>query len=356
MESFVYDALAQRVVFGAGARGNVADELDRLGASRAIVISTPGRAEMADEIAALLGAKCVGTLASAVLHTPVAVTEAALPRVADLRADCLIAIGGGSAVGLAKAVALHTDLPQIALPTTYSGSEGTPILGQTENGRKTTQRTLKVLPETVIYDAELTMGMPRPLTITSGMNAVAHAVEALYAENRNPMISLFALEGIRAMTRALPVLKVAPRDETARSDALFGAWACCACLAAVGMALHHKTCHALGGRFDLPHADTHAIVLPHATAYNERAVPELLRPAADILGASTLAGGLYDLAVSLGAPTRLSDIGMPQDGLDEAAAMIAGNPYWNPRPVERDAVREMLDDAFFGRRPNMERP
>jgi alcohol dehydrogenase class IV len=182
-------------------------------------------------------------------------------------------VGGGSTTGLGKAIALATGLDQIVVPTTYAGSEMTPILGQTERGVKTTQRSPAILPEVVIYDVDLTLTLPPALTATSGLNAIAHAVEALYAQDRNPIVSLMAEEGIAALARSLPVLVDAASDLAARSDALYGAWLCGACLGAVGMALHHKLCHTLGGSFDLPHAETHAVVLPHAVAYNSAAAP-----------------------------------------------------------------------------------
>ena len=353
MDSFKYEALTQRVVFGPGTRRGVGEEVERLGLGRTVVISTPQQRDMAEEISALLGSKCALVLPEAVMHTPVHVTEAALEKISGAGVDCIISVGGGSTTGLGKAIALRTDLPQIVLPTTYAGSEATPILGQTENGRKTTQRTMKVLPEVVIYDVDLSLSLPTGLTVTSGINAIAHAVEALYAQDRNPMVTLFALEGISALVRALPVITRDPSNEAARSDVLYGAWACGTCLGSVTMALHHKACHTLGGSFDLPHSETHTVMLPHAIAYNEKAVPGLLRPAAELLGTPSLAEGLFELAQSLGAPTRLGDIGMPQDGLDAAADMIAATAYWNPRPVECNAIRRMLDDAYYGRMPNL---
>jgi maleylacetate reductase len=203
----------------------------------------------------------------------------------------------------------------------------------------------------VVYDVDLTLGLPVDLTATSGLNAIAHAVEALYAQDRNPIVSLMAEEAIRALARALPVVAATPRDRAARADALYGAWLAGACLATVGMALHHKLCHVLGGSFDLPHAETHAVVLPHAAAYNAPATPEAMARIARALGASNAAEGLYDLAAALGAPTSLSAIGMPEAGLDRAAEAALASPYWNPRALEREAIRRLLDDAFHGRRP-----
>jgi alcohol dehydrogenase class IV len=183
------------------------------------------------------------------------------------------------------------------------------------------------------------------------MNAIAHAVEAVYAKDRNPVISLMSVEGIRALASALPVIVQNPQDKTARSDALYGAWLCGVALGAISMSLHHKLCHVFGGSFDLPHAETHTVVLPHATAFNEEAVPELLGPVAQALGALKAGQGLYDLAVKLGAPTRLADIGMKAEGLDKAAEIATQTPYWNPRPFSRDEIRKVMQNAFDGARP-----
>ena len=351
MQAFVYQALSQRVVFGFGTLASVGAELAALGVSRALLLSTPQQRASAEALAAQLGAVVVGIFSEAAMHTPTAVTEQALAQVAALRVDGVIALGGGSTTGLGKAIAFRTDLPQLVIPTSYAGSEATPILGETANGAKTTRRDLKILPEVIVYDVALTLTLPAAMTVTSGMNAIAHAVEALYTQERNPIISLLAQQGIAALVRALPVLRADGADRDGRSDALFGAWACGTCLGAVGMALHHKLCHVLGGSFDLPHAETHTVILPHATAYNERAVPELLAPVAAALGAARAGSGLWDFAQRLEAPLTLASLGMQQGDLDRAAELICANPYWNPQPIVRDEIRQLLDAAYFGRRP-----
>ena len=352
MESFVYEALPTRVVFGSGTVARIRDEAERLGVRRVLVLSTPGRGEdLANEVSSLLGALSVGVHAGAVMHTPVDATEMALSVVSERAADGLVAVGGGSTTGLGKAIALRTDLPQVVLPTTYAGSEMTPILGQTSDGVKTTQRSLKVLPEVVIYDVDLTLGLPAAISATSGMNAIGHAVEALYAKDRNPVISLMAEEGISALARALPRISLDPQDSEARSDALYGAWLCGTCLGAVGMALHHKLCHVLGGMFDLPHAETHIVILPHVVAYNAVAAPEAMARLSRAIGAADAAQGLYALAGRLGAKRSLWDIGMPADGVERAIEATMAAPYWNPRPLDRDAIRGMLKAAWEGGAP-----
>ena len=260
-------------------------------------------------------------------------------------------MGGGSTTGLAKAIALVSTLPILSIPTTYAGSEMTPIWGITESGLKKTGRDPRVLPKTVLYDPTLTVSMPAMLSATSGMNSIAHCVEALYSKDANPIISMIAEEGIRALAAGLPVVVKEPANLEARSNALYGAWLGGVSLGAVGMALHHKLCHTLGGSFNLPHAETHTVVLPHATAYTAPAAPEAMSRIARALGASSASQGLYDLAVSLGAPTSLASLGVKASDLDRAADIAVENPYYNPRPITRAGIRALLQDAFEGRRP-----
>ncbi|WP_208108520.1 maleylacetate reductase [Halomonas ventosae] len=348
---FIYNGLPSRVIFGQGTLSRLADEVRELGCHRALVLATPEQAGQAREVLAQLGELGGGLFAEARMHTPVEVTDEAMRHLEELEADCTVAIGGGSTIGLGKAIALRTGLPQVAIPTTYAGSEMTPILGETRDGLKTTQRTLEVLPEVVIYDVDLTLGLPVGMSGTSGINAIAHAVEALYAKDRNPVVSLMAEEGIAALARSLPLIAQEPANQTARSDALYGAWLCGACLGSVGMSLHHKLCHTLGGSFDLPHAETHTIVLPHAVAYNAGAAPEAMSRIARALGSDDAAGGLHDLARAVGAPLALADIGLQESDIDRATQIATSNPYWNPREIEADGIHRLLSDAFAGRRP-----
>ena len=285
------------------------------------------------------------------MHVPLEVAQSAREEASRLHADCCVAIGGGSTTGLAKAIALTSGLPIIAIPTSYAGSEMTPIWGLTEGGVKKTGRDLRVLPKTVLYDPTLTLTMPPLLSATSGINSIAHCVEALYAKDANPIVSMLAEEGIRAMASSLPKIMNQPDDLDARSQALYGAWLGGISLGAVGMALHHKLCHTLGGTFNLPHAETHTVILPHAVAYNEAAAPVAMARVARALDATSAAQGLFDLANSLEAPVSLRSIGMPEEGLDRAAELAVQNPYYNPRPVTQAGIRELLQNAFDGRRP-----
>src|SRR5260221_2143154 len=342
MQGFTYQTAPMRVIFGAGTLSQLPNDLARLGISRALVLATPNQAVQASNVAAMLGSRAAGVFAEAAMHTPVDVTDRAMAHVRELEVDGVVSIGGGSTTGLGKAIALRTDLPQIVVPTSYAGSEMTSILGETRDGLKTTQSSPKILPETVIYDVELTTTMPQSLSATSGLNAIAHAVEALYARDRNPIISLMAQEGIRSLAQALPKIKDDATDIEARAEALYGAWLCGSCLGAVGMAIHHKLCHTLGGTFDLLHAETHAVILPHAVAYNASAEPEAMSAIARAVGADDAAGRLFELAGQLGVRRSLSEIGMRMQDIDQAADLAVKNPYWNPRPIERDAIRGLI--------------
>jgi maleylacetate reductase len=345
---FAYTAAAQRVVFAPGCQSRVADEVAALGRSRALVLTTPEQAAAGQGVAALLGAASAGVWSGATMHTPVEVTEKALEVLHTAKADCLVAIGGGSTTGLSKALALRTGLPQVVIPTTFAGSEATPILGQTEGGRKTTLSDPRVRPTVILYDVTLVRSLPPHLVVSSGLNAIAHAVEGLYARDRNPISSLMALEGIRALASALPRLTGgAPQDQD-WGEALYGAWLCGTVLGQVGMALHHKLCHALGGGFNLPHAETHAVILPHAVAYTEAAVPDLLRPVAEIFGTDTAYQGLQSLGRTIGAPASLAALGLKATDLPRAVDLATANPYWNPRPIERDALAALLSRALAG--------
>jgi alcohol dehydrogenase class IV len=351
LKSFVYNAHPARVVFGAGSLHMLAEEIERLGAKKALVLSTPEQRASAERVAGLLGARAAGIFDRAVMHVPIETAREAREVAKKLGADCAVAIGGGSTTGLGKAIALDSGLPILAIPTTYAGSEMTPIYGITAAGMKKTGKDARVLPQVVIYDPELSLSLPVGLSVTSGINAIAHAAEGLYATDANPIMDLMAQEGIAAIARALPAIKRKPDDIEARGDALYGAWLCGTVLGNVGMALHHKLCHTLGGSFNLPHAETHTIVLPHALAYNARAAQAAMRRAAQALKAADAAQGVFDLAHANGAPTALKDIGMKAEDLDKACDIAMQNQYPNPRPLERAAIRQLLQDAFDGTRP-----
>ena len=345
---FNYQGLPARVVFGSGTTQKLAEEADRLGLTRLLVLSTPEQSALAEHVRNLLGPRVVGIFSGATMHTPIDVTERALEEVSTLQVDGVVAVGGGSTIGLGKAIALRTDLPQIVIPTTYAGSEMTPILGETQSGRKVTQRGPKIQPEVVVYDVDLTLTLPPVMSALSGFNAVAHAAEALYAPDRNPVVSLMAEEGVRAIYSALPEVLLNPGDRDARSELLYGAWLCACCLGSTSMGLHHKLCHTLGGLFDLPHAQTHAILLPYALTYNAPAIPDALGRLARAMRSDDAVGALIHLEGTCGIPLALRDIGMPRDGVERAIAETMANPYNNPRPIEAAPLREILSRAWAG--------
>lgn len=350
MNAFTFPGLSTRVVFGHGTIGQTGAEIARLGHSRVLVLSTPNQKLEADALSARLGALSAGVFARAAMHTPTDITETALTAFAASGATAVVSLGGGSTTGLGKAIATRTGADQVVIPTTYAGSEMTDILGETADGQKTTRRDPSIRPEVVIYDVDLTLTLPVAMTMTSGMNAIAHAMEAFYAPDLNPVIDLMCRDALRAFKDGLPVLATDPQNAPARAQALYGAWFCSAALGSVTMALHHKLAHVLGGSFNTPHAETHAILLPHTTAFNAVAVPESLAPIAQTFGAPAGAG-LWDFASEIGAPMRLADLGLTEADLDRAADIAVQNPYANPRPIDRAGIRQLLQDAYCGQRP-----
>jgi maleylacetate reductase len=332
--------------------GKLPDEVADLGLSRVLVLCTPEQADTGRLVADALGDRAAGILPEARMHVPIEVARRARDRAAERGADGCVAVGGGSAVGLGKAIALEHGLPIIAVPTTYAGSEMTPVWGLTENGEKRTGRDERVLPRSVLYDPELTLSLPAGMSATSGMNAMAHAVEGLYAPDATPIISLMAAEGVRALAAALPRVVADGADLDARTDAQYGAWLCGAVLAATTMSLHHKLCHTLGGTLDLPHAQTHTVVLPHALAYNAAAAPAAVAALSAALGGvPDPARELWDLAGRMGAPRSLRELGMAESDIPRIAELAVARPYANPRPVTVDGVTALLRAAWSGEPP-----
>lgn len=349
VEGFSYQALPMRVVFGVGALASLPDEVRHLGLKRVLVLSTPFQKDLAEQVSGLLGELSAGVHAEAEMHVPIESARVARDAAVAAGADGCVAVGGGSTTGLGKAIALEFGLPIIAVPTTYAGSEMTPIWGITADGQKKTGRDPKVLPTSVIYDPELTTTLPALMTVTSGFNAIAHAAEALYAPDRSPVISLMAEEGVRSIVAALPQIVADPTGIDARADALYGAWLCGATLGATTMSLHHKLCHVLGGTFDLPHAETHTVVLPHVLHYNEESAPTAMAALTRATGMQRPAAGLQALSIRLGAPRSLRELGLGDDAVERVVELVTSQPYANPRPVTPEGVRAVLTAALDGR-------
>ncbi|MER6672738.1 maleylacetate reductase [Streptomyces sp. NPDC000983] len=342
-----------RVVFGAGRSARLTDEVAALGLDRVLVLSTPGQRELARQVADGLGDRAAGVFAEARMHVPAETAAAACAVAAELGADGCVAVGGGSTVGLGKAIALRHGLPVVAVPTTYAGSEMTPIWGLTENGVKRTGRDPAVLPRSVVYDPELTLGLPPAISVTSGINALAHAVEGLYAPDASPIVSLMAEDGALALTEALPRIAAGGgADLDARSRALYGAWLCGAVLGATTMSLHHKLCHVLGGSLDLPHAAVHTVMLPHTLAYNQPCAPTAVATLSRVLGgAPDPARALWELTHELGAPRSLHELGVAEGDIGTVVEQALANPYANPRRVTADGLTALLRRALAGEPP-----
>ncbi len=354
---FSYDALPGRVVFAPGAaRTQLAGELERLGARRVLLIAAAAEQELASELVAPLGRLIVATFSDVKPHVPVAVAEQARALAREASADVLLCIGGGSTTGTAKAVALELELAILAVPTTYAGSEMTPVWGMTEDSRKTTGRAAAVQPKSVIYDPELTLTLPASVTGPSAMNALAHCVEALYVPGANPVTTLLALEGVRALACGAPAAVERPGDLDARSLTLLGAHLAGSSFAAVGGGLHHRICHILGGALDLPHAETHTIVLPHVVAHFEPAIPDVMASLREALageGDEAVSGRLYDLAAGMHTPTSLAAIGMREQDLEPMIELVSAGAGGgeHPREVDETAIRTILTGALEGTRP-----
>lgn len=356
MHPFVHDVPASRVVFGPGSLAQVGVEVERLGGTRVMLIAGGPEAAFAPAIQAQLGDRVAARFSDVTMHVPVEVARRAGDEARAAGVDLLLSLGGGSSTGTAKAVALESGLPILAVPTTYAGSEMTSIWGLTENSRKTTGRDPRVLPRTVVYDPELTLGLPADLSAASGMNAMAHLVEALYSPGISPISFLSAREGVRALASALPRVVADPGDLDARSDALYGAWLAGWALGTTGMGVHHKICHVLGGAYNLPHAPMHSAVLSHAAAFNLSAAPEAMAAVAGALAEAGIAApdaavGLWELERLIGAPTSLADVGFEASDIEEAATLVVEGRPVNPREVDLDGVRALLAAATRGERP-----
>jgi alcohol dehydrogenase class IV len=354
--TFRYTANPARVVFGAGTAAQVGEEVTRLGASRVLLLRGRGRAAAAQPVRDALGPLLAAEFDGAAMHTPVEVTERALDVLGEHDADGLVAIGGGSTTGLSKALAARTGLPQLILPTTYAGSEVTPVLGETKDGQKTTWSSPAILPETVIYDVRLTLGLPVAMSICSAVNALAHAVEALYSAQANPVTDGMALSAISGIAATLPGIVAEPAGLDVRAGLLQAAWLAGTCLGTVGMSLQHKLCHTLGGSFGLPHAETHTVVLPHAMAYNAPAAAGAMARIAAALGVTDAPTGVFDLAATAGAPTSLRELGLSEDDIPRAAKLATATPYPNPRELTAEGIEALLRGAWRGTRPPESHP
>ncbi|CAK7208015.1 hypothetical protein SEUCBS139899_010849 [Sporothrix eucalyptigena] len=355
-----------RVVFGRGTLKKLPEETALLGGKNAFLLSTPqqtGQLHLIRELLAGSDVHVAGIFTEATMHTPVGITEKAIAALNAAGASSvgaaaagipsstvIISIGGGSTIGLGKAISIRTGHAHICIPTSYAGSEMTPILGETADGRKTTRSDPRILPRTVLYDVDLTGSLPQTMRATSGINALAHAVEALYAQNVSPVVGAMAIEAVKSLSESLPKLAVDGNDQKAQEDALYGAWLCGMCLGNVSMSIHHKLCHVLGGSFNLPHGETHTAVLPHSLSYVAPKIPGVMAKLADAFPGSNgdAMTGLNGLLEKLPVKLALKDYGFREEDIDKAADIALSQPYWSPRPLEREAIREVIRRIWAG--------
>lgn len=348
---FVYERLAGRVVFGAGSIERLGDEADRLEAHRVVIVGSRSAGGAVEAAGRLLGSRVAAVVPRARKHVPEEDARAVRSLAAGHDADCVVAIGGGSAIGLAKAAVLEHDAAIVAVPTTYSGSEMTPIYGITAGARKRTGRSARVRPSVVIYDPELTTGLPARVSAASAMNALAHCIEALYAPAADPVARLLAREGLKVLVESMPAVVASPGDVSARGRALYGAFLAGSALESTTMGLHHRICHVLGGTFGLPHAGANSAVLPHVVAYNAGAAPEAMAAIASVLDGADAARAVYDFARSVDAPAALRELGFDEACFEQATEIVSESIPAGPRSPDRIDVSAILRAAFDGRPP-----
>jgi alcohol dehydrogenase class IV len=348
---FAHETLPQRVVFASGeAAAAVATEVERLGARRVMLIAGPAEAALAGSVAGSV--PVVLRHDEVVMHVPVEVAERARAAAVGASVDALLSVGGGSTTGLAKAVAMTTGLPIVAVPTTYAGSEATNVWGLTAGEQKTTGVDDRVLPRAIVYDASLMLSLPVVMSVASGLNALAHCVDSMWGPRADPIDQALAGEGIRALAAGLPAVVVEPTRVEGREQTLYGAYLAAVAFASAGSGMHHKICHVLGGMFNLPHAQTHAVVLPHVLAFNAPYAPEAERRIAAAFNTSSALAGLAALREAVDAPRALRDYGMPEDGIVKAVApILAAIPASNPAPVTEGNLTALLRAAWEGSEP-----
>jgi maleylacetate reductase len=353
--NFRYSTLPWNIIFGVDSLQRLPVELKMLGRSRALVLTTPTQANIGQHVVEILQDSCVGLYDQAVMHVPAATASDASEVARSLNADCTVAIGGGSTTGLGKILALKADLDNIAIPTSYAGSEMTNIWGITDDGKKVIGRDDRVVPTLTIYDPVLTLSLPPKFAASSGLNAMAQAAVNVASLESNPIVNIMARDAVKALSKSLPRILEAPDDLDARELALYGACLAGGALGTGTTSLHHRLCHTFGGTFNTPHAETHTVLLAHSIAYNASAAKEGTAQLAEALGVDDAALGIYELARRLGAPTTLKQLGVLEADLDKAAAISVEAPISNPAPVTLERVRKLLDDAFHGRPPEIEK-
>lgn len=351
---FSHQSHAVRVVFGPGKVQQLKAELQRLAAKRALFICTSsGRQRYRTQIESL-GPLCAGVFDRVEPHCPQSIAEAALEEYRRLDADAVVALGGGSTIGVGKYIAANGHANVVAVPTTPSGSEMTSLYGVKIGLEKRTSRDDRVRPKSAIYDPELTLTLPAHETATIGMNCLAHCVEGLYAREPDPIAGLLAQDGIRALANGLPASCAQPEDIDARSLMLYAGFLGGLVVSMVGIALHHKLCHILGGHFGVPHGESNAVILPYVVAYNAPAAPQAMSILSNVFGSAEPALAIYELARRINAPRSLQELGMREEALEPCARELVSESFYNPRPVKLDEMMSLLHEAYVGRPPTTE--
>lgn len=346
---FTHETLGQRVLFGSGqASENLAEEIRRTGGRRVMIIAAEFEQPLAQSLTD--GLDIALNYSDVAAHVPIEKAEKARQSARDKKIDLIVSIGGGSTTGLAKAIALTSGIPIIAIPTTYAGSEATNVWGITEAERKTTGVDRAVLPQSIIYDATLTTSLPVDLSIASGLNGMAHCIDSMWAPRADPINQALATEGIRALAAGLVAIKENPDNLEGREQTLYGAYLAAVAFASAGSGVHHKICHVLGGTYNLPHAQTHAVVLPRVLALNAPFAPSAMDRIGHALGSSDPIGSFNSLYEQLDAPQALKDYGYTEASINESIELILPViPASNPRQITPDLMRELLESAWSGK-------
>ena len=346
--SFAFSGLPTKVIFSQNSLVAIKKEIEERDFKRLMIVTTRSQANLAQNIALALDENCVGIFSEAKIHTPLNVSLEALAMFRNLDCDSVLSVGGGSAIGLGKALGYRTSAPLLGLPTTYAGSEMTSIFGETNKKLKITLSDERAQFRAVIYDPQLSLSLPSHVSMCSGLNALAHAIESLYGVNKNSMTNAIASEAIKLLVEALPKIKKNPLDLISRTMAMQGAWLAGSCLSVVGMGLHHSLCHVLGGAFDLPHAETHAVILPHVVRYNLSHLPSHLQTFLFKYPGNTIADQFQAFTLTLETPTSLRELGLPKSAINQAAKLTLERKYWNPQFYDEETIESLLVSAWNG--------
>jgi alcohol dehydrogenase class IV len=345
---FEYTSFPNKVFFGEGSFSTVAKLLANY--DKAFVIAGERQAACVQQLIDELGKERVIHFSNIVQHVPVELVEQARQQQVQAQTNVLVAIGGGSAIGLAKALALQNEHDIIAVPTTYAGSEMTNIWGLTTTAGKTTGRDMKVLPKYVVYDPMFTANMPTSLAATSAMNAMAHLMEAVYAHDTNPITYGYALDGMRKLREGLELLATTKQMTIQINQLLqYGSFIAGKALCDVSMSLHHKLAHVLGGTFGLAHADVHTVLQAYVLEYQWDALSSSVQQDfKEALQHPYPPVALQTLAKNVKAPTQLKEIGFTEKDIDKAVDTVLAKPYANPKPITKAGLEQLLQNALGG--------